>query len=148
MTMKITINIVPEHDEPEIVVSCRHLTPEIERIIASLRMLENQLTVRSDGAIHILDPFDALYMESVDRRTFVYTKDQVYETDLKLYELEEKLTDWYFSRVSKSCVVNLKKIRTLKTDLERRIRITMENGEQIIASRMYADELRKRLGVK
>ena len=148
MTMKITINIVPEHDEPEIVVSCRHLTPEIERIIASLRMLENQLTVRSDGAIHILDPFDALYMESVDRRTFVYTKDQVYETDLKLYELEEKLKDWYFFRVSKSCVVNLKKIRTLKTDLERRIRITMENGEQIIASRMYADELRKRLGVK
>lgn len=148
MTMKITINIVPEHDEPEIVVSCRHLTPEIERIIASLRMLENQLTVRSDGAIHILDPFDALYMESVDRRTFVYTKDQVYETDLKLYELEEKLTDWYFFRISKSCVVNLKKIRTLKTDLERRIRITMENGEQIIASRMYADELRKRLGVK
>lgn len=146
--MKITINIVPENDDPEILISCKQLTPEIERIIASLRMLENQLTVRLNGEIHILDPFDALYLESVDRRTFVYTKNQVYETDLKLYELEEKLANQYFFRVSKSCIVNLKKIKTLKADLERRIRITMDNDEQIIASRMYADELRKRLGVK
>lgn len=148
MTMKITINIVPERDDPEITVSCSRLTPEIEKIIASLRMLENRLTVRADGAIHILDPFDALYMESVERRTFVYTKGGVYETDLRLYELEEKLSDRYFLRVSKSCIVNLKKIKTLKTDLDRRIRITMDNGEQIIASRTYADELRKKLGVK
>ena len=148
MTMKITINIVPERDDPEITVSCSRLTPEIEKIIASLRMLENRLTVRADGAIHILDPFDALYMESVERRTFVYTKGGVYETDLRLYELEEKLSDRYFLRVSKSCIVNLKKIKSLKTDLDRRIRITMDNGEQIIASRTYADELRKKLGVK
>ncbi len=148
MTMKITINIAPERDDPEITVSCSRLTPEIEKIIASLRMLENRLTVRADGAIHILDPFDALYMESVERRTFVYTKGGVYETDLRLYELEEKLSDRYFLRVSKSCIVNLKKIKTLKTDLDRRIRITMDNGEQIIASRTYADELRKKLGVK
>ena len=148
MTMKITINIVPERDDPEITVSCSRLTPEIEKIIASLRMLENRLTVRADGAIHILDPFDALYMESVERRTFVYTKGGVYETDLRLYELEEKLSDRYFLRVSKSCIVNLKKIKSLKTDLDRRIRITLDNGEQIIASRTYADELRKKLGVK
>ena len=148
MTMKITINIVPERDDPEITVSCSRLTPEIEKIIASLRMLENRLTVRADGAIHILDPFDALYMESVERRTFVYTKGGVYETDLRLYELEEKLSDRYFLRVSKSCIVNLKKIKSLKTDLDRRIRITMDNGEQIIASRTYADELRNKLGVK
>lgn len=146
--MKISINIDPECNNPEIVISCRQLSPEIEKIIASLRMLENRLTVRSDGAVHIIDPYEALYMESVDRKTFVYTKDRVYETDLKLYELEEMLADRYFFRVSKSCIVNLKKIKMLKADLERRIKITMDNGEQIIASRMYADELRKRLGVK
>ena len=28
------------------------------------------------------------------------------------------------------------------------ITVTMENGEQIVVSRMYADELRKRLGIK
>ena len=146
--MKISINIVPENEDTEIVVLCSQLTPEIEKIVASLRMLDNQLTVRAEGTIHILDPFEALYIEAVDRKTFVYTREKVYETELKLYEIEEKLTDRYFFRVSKSYIVNLKRIKALRTDLERRIRITMENGEQIIASRMYADELRKRLGVK
>ena len=78
----------------------------------------------------------------------MYTNEHVYETELKLYELEEKLTARYFIRVSKSCIVNLKRIKMLKTDLERRIKITMDNGEQIIASRMYAENLRKKLGVK
>ena len=146
--MKITINIEPEKDDAEIIISCKQLTPEIERIIASVRMLENQLTLKLDGAIHVVDPFEALYIESEDRRTFVYTNEHVYETELKLYELEEKLTARYFFRVSKSCIVNLKRIKMLKTDLDRRIKITMDNGEQIIASRMYADELRKKLGVK
>lgn len=148
MTMKLSIHITPDRAETEIVVSCPQLTPEIEKIVASLRMLDNQLTVRSHGAVHLLDPFEALYMESVDRKTFVYTPEQVYETDLRLYELEERLSSQYFFRISKSCIVNLKKIKTLQADLERRIRLTMDNGEQLVASRLYADALRKKLGVK
>ena len=38
--------------------------------------------------------------------------------------------------------------KELTPEVERKIKITMENGYQIIASRMYADELRKKLGVK
>lgn len=53
-----------------------------------------------------------------------------------------------FLRISKSCIVQLKYIRSLKSELDRRIRITLENGEQLIASRQYADELKKRLGVR
>ena len=146
--MIISIRITPEQEDTELTVSCRKLTPEIERMIATLRMMDNQLTVRLDDTIHILDVYEILYVEAVDRKTFVYTKDQVFESDFRLYELEGQLSDSYFFRINKSCIVNLRKIKTLKADLERRIRITMDNEEQLIASRMYADELRKRLGVK
>jgi len=117
-------------------------------MIATLRMMDNQLTVRLDDTIHILDVYEILYVEAVDRKTFVYTENQVFESDFRLYELEGQLPDSYFFRINKSCIVNLRKIKSLKADLERRIRITMDNGEQLIASRMYADELRKKLGVK
>ena len=146
--MKISIHITPEQEDTELIVSCKKLTPEIERMIATLRMMDNQLTVRLDDTIHILDVYEILYVEAVDRKTFVYTENQVFESDFRLYELEGQLPDSYFFRINKSCIVNLRKIKTLKADLERRIRITMDNGEQLIASRMYADELRKRLGVK
>ena len=74
--------------------------------------------------------------------------DDMYETDLKLYELEEKLEESGFFRAGKSCIINLKYIKSLRADFDRRIKVRMENGEQLIVSRQYAETLKKRLGVK
>lgn len=145
--MKISININPELSDTELVINCNGLTAETENIIAALRMVNNQMTVIRDGETHILDISKIAYIETVDRRTIVYTQDDCYESKLKLYEMEEKLCSGDFLRISKSCIVRLKYIRSLKADLDRRIRITLENGEQLIVSRQYADELKKRLGV-
>ncbi len=147
---KVKIEIQVEEDAPEltIAVTCRRLTPEIEKMLALLRMMEEKLTVKREGAVYLLDAEKVIYIESVDRRCFVYTKDEIYESDFKLYELEERLTECGFFRVSKSCLIQLQNIQSLRADINRRIRITMTNGEQIIASRQYADGLKKRLGVK
>ena len=145
--MKISINIDPEITDTEIVINCGSLTAETENIIAALRMANNQITVIKDGETHILDISRIAYIETVDRRTFVYTEKDCYESKLKLYEMDEKLCSGSFLRISKSCIVRLKYIRSLKAELDRRLRITLENGEELIASRQYADELKKRLGV-
>lgn len=145
--MKITINIDPKLTDTEIVINAASLTAGTEKIIAALRMTDDQLTVIKDGGAHILDISKIAYIETVDRRTFVYTETDCYESKLKLYETEEKLCGADFLRISKSCIVRLRSIRSLKADLDRRIRITLENGEQLIASRQYAGELKKRLGV-
>lgn len=145
--MKISINIDPELTDTEIIINCGNLTAETENIIAALRMADNQMTVLKDGETHILDISKIAYIETVDRRTFVYTEKDCYESKLKLYEMDEKLCSGNFLRISKSCIVRLKYIRSLKAELDRRLRITLENGEQLIASRQYADELKKRLGV-
>lgn len=146
--MKITIDIIPEKPDTEITISCGALTPEIEKLLATLRILDRQLTVRCDDSVHLLDLNEIIYIEAMERSTFVYAADKVYESDFCLYELEQQLADSGFFRISKACLVRLRKIKSLKADIDRKIRITMENGEQLIASRMYADELRKRLGVK
>ena len=145
--MKISINIDPELTETEIIINCGSLTAETESMIAALRMTDNQLTVIKNGETHILDISKIAYIETVDRKTFVYTEKDCYESKLKLYEMEDRLCGSNFLRISKSCIVRLKYIRSLKAELDRRIRITLENGEQLIASRQYADELKKRLGV-
>jgi DNA-binding LytR/AlgR family response regulator len=95
----------------------------------------------------ILEVAQIVYVESVDRKTFVYTRNNFYETKLRLYEMEEQLCQSGFLRTSKSCLVQLKQIRTLKTELNRKLRVTLENGEQLMVSRQYADELKRRLGV-
>ena len=100
-----------------------------------------------DGETFLLDVSEIIYIEAVERKTFVYTKDGVYESGLRLYELEEQLEECGFFRVSKSCLVQLRSIRSLKSDINRRIRVTLDNGEVIIASRQYAEGIKRRLGI-
>lgn len=146
--MKIEINVEPDRKDTAIMVSCGRLTPEIERLLVAIRMLDKQLTVIREKETYFLDIAKVLYIESVDRKTFVYTGHEVYESDFRLYELEAQLEEAGFFRANKSCLIQLKGIKSLKADIDRRIRVTMENGEQIIVSRQYAEGLKKRLGVR
>lgn len=145
--MKIEIIVDENANDLDIVVTCKRLTPDVEKILASLRMINHQLTVKKDGEIHFLDIAQIIYIESVDRKCFIYTRKDVYESDYRLYELEGQLEEYGFLRVSKSFLIHLQDIQSLRADINRRVRITMAGGEQIIASRQYAEELKKRLGV-
>ena len=146
--MKIEIDINEIYPDIGVKITAPALTPEIERIIALMRMMDMQIPVKRDDETILLDADKILYIEAVDRNTFVYTKDETYGSDLKLYEFEEQFSERNFIRISKQSIVNLRKVKSLKTEINRKIRLTLVNGEQMIVSRMYADELRKRLGIK
>lgn len=146
--MKIEIKVDSSIEEDCISISCGRLTPELERIIAMLRIMEKKFVAQAEGETFLLDVFAILYIEAVDRKTFVYTEKGVYESEMRLYELEEQLEEYGFFRASKSSLVQLRAISSLKRDINRRIRVTMENGEVIMVSRQYAEALKKRLGIE
>ncbi|MGN0325279.1 MAG: LytTR family DNA-binding domain-containing protein [Lachnospiraceae bacterium] len=146
--MKINVITDDSIQEDEITITCRADTPEIRNLIASLEMMNRQMAVLDGDANTFIDIAEILYMESVDGKCFVYTEHKIYETASRLYELEQKLMPYRFVRISKSVIVNLRKITSLKTYLDRRLLILLCNGEQLIASRQYADEIKVMLGVK
>jgi len=146
--MKINLDIDGKYDDTEVIIRAPHLNNDIERMVAMMRMIDMQIAVRRDGETILLETDKILYVEAVDRKTFVYTSSDTYESELKLYELEQELVQRDFLRISKQSIVNLRKIKSLKTDVNRKIRITLANGEQIVVSRMYSDELRRKLGLK
>ena len=143
--MKIEIDVDEAYSDTAIVIHTPRLTPDTEKLISLIRMLNMQIAVKKDGETHLLDIEKILYIEAVERSTFVYTEDATYESDLRLYE---KLLEQGFFRASKQSILNLKKVKSLKADINRKIRVTLVNGEQILVSRMYADELRRRLGIQ
>ncbi|MCR4556473.1 MAG: LytTR family transcriptional regulator DNA-binding domain-containing protein [Saccharofermentans sp.] len=146
--MKINLDIDGKYDDIEVIIRAPHLNNDIERMVAMMRMIDMQIAVRRDNETVLLDTDKVLYVEAVDRKTFVYTNSETYESELKLYELEQQLIERDFLRISKQSIVNLRKIKSLKADVNRKIRITLQNGEQIVVSRMYSDELRRKLGLK
>ena len=146
--MKIEIDIDEKYTDLGVKVTAPDLTPDIERIISLMRMMDMQIPVKRDDETILLDVDEILYIEAIERNAFVYTKDSTYESALKLYEFEQQLPEKDFIRISKQSILNLRKVKSLKTDINRKIRATLLNGEQIVVSRTYAEDLRKRLGIK
>ena len=145
--MNITINVNEALEETQVNINCKQVTPKIENMVAMLRMLNQQMMVTQNGINYVLEVGKILYIEVLERKTFVYTEEAVYESKLKLYEIEEKLCQSGFFRVSKSCLVHLRFIKTIKNDVERKLRLTLKNGEQLMVSRQYAEEMKRRMGV-
>lgn len=110
-------------------------------------MFDRKITGAWDGSTHVVNAEDVLYIESVDKRTFFYTADSTYETPLRLYEMEERLADCDFMRVSRGCVVNFRKITKLQPELNGRIVATLESGDRVMASRQYAPDIKRKLGL-
>ena len=91
---------------------------------------------------------DVLYIESVDKKCFVYTANEVYESNLKLYQLEEMLEVIGFFRNAKSQIINIAKIKSICPDFGGKIEAEMENGEKVVISRQYAKEFKERIGLR
>ena len=145
--MKIEIDIDDKYQDTEVVIRAKKLDGDVERLIAMMRMVNMQIGVKQGDETFLLDAEKILYIEAVDRKTFVYTQDETYESNLKLYEIEHELLEHDFLRISKQTIVNIRMIKSLRSDINRKIRVTLKNGEQIIVSRMYSDELRRKLGL-
>ena len=146
--MKIEIDIDEKYPDTEVVIRANKLDSDVERLVAMMRMVNMQIGVRKNDETYLLDVEKILYIEAVERKTFVYTSDETYESDLKLYEIEQEIFERDFFRISKQSIVNIRMIKSLKSDINRKIRITLRNDEQIVVSRMYSDELRRKLGLK
>lgn len=139
------IEHVKEH--LQVVIKCRHIDDEIVRLKYHIEMFDKKLQAKKDNEWCLVNQCDVLYFESVDNRTFLYTKDDVMEVRQRLYELEMILSDKDFIRISKSQIVNINKIKSLKPEINRTISVTMCNGEQLYISRKYVPAIRNMLSI-
>ena len=128
-------------------IHCREITSETERLERYIRRFDERIIGSSEGQAHTIAVEQILYIEAVDKKTFLYTPGNVYETDKKLYELESLLDEKTFFRCSKSVIVNLNKITKLKPEVTRNILATLTNGEVVVISRRNVKQLKALIGL-
>lgn len=145
--MRIKVEEEEQREDIEIIIRCPRMDDTVKEVLARLEIIDKRIIGIYRGENYVLEVDDILYIETIDKRSFIYTKECPYETIFKLYELEERLIDMDFFRVGKSLIINFQKIKTLKPDLDGRILVTMQNGEKRMVSRQYAVSIKKRLGV-
>lgn len=145
--MKITIEKNEAYKEPEVLIKCAEVNGEIQEIISCVSVIGKNLAGEIDGETFFIPLGEIFYFESVEGSIFFYTDKQVYKCQARLYNLEEGLSDTYFVRVSKTSIVNLKKLKSIKREKNARLLGTLANGEKIMISRGYVNDIRRKLGV-
>lgn len=145
--MKIVINESEDNEEIEIIINCKRIDESLLKVISSIRAFDEKITGSKDGKIFILDTERIYYFESVDKKTFIYMNKEVYETNLRLYELEERFSNSDFFRASKSTIINLAKIKEIVPVFGGRLEVILENNEKQIISRQYVPILKKKLDI-
>jgi len=144
--LRIIIEEPPAGEEERIIVQCYNISPELLNILNTLKSPSGMLVAYINNEIHRVSPSDIFYFEAVDKKTYIYCEHAVYESKLKLYELDELgMTDFF--RISKSVIVNLSKIKSLIPSFSGRVGAVLTNKEQVIISRKYVSELKKTLGI-
>lgn len=142
--MKYTIEQISQ-GEDELILRYQRLNWEVEQILNFMKLPQRKLIGLKGDVQKIIDLTEILYIESVDRKTFVYTADDVFQIEFTLAQLEQILNTVNFFRCSKSMIINIDKITQLSSLASNRIDATLINGEHIIISRTYASDFRKRL---
>lgn len=145
--MKVSVEEQKGLAETEVVIRCPAIDGPVLRLMELLRLSDARLTGTREGETYLLDGAQVLYIDTVDRSTFLYTADGVYESSLRLYELEEQLSAREFLRVSKSVIINFDQVRALRPDFGGRMRLTLSNGEVVMANRQYVPAIKAKLGL-
>ncbi|MBC1601337.1 LytTR family transcriptional regulator, partial [Listeria welshimeri] len=116
-----------------------HCHPQdIEKVTNIVLSLEEKISVKKDGETYLLEPKVILYFEAVENKIFVYTEEEVYETNWKLYELEKRFDESSFFRCSKSMILNIEWIEKVAPGFNGRFEASLLNNEKVIISRQYA----------
>ena len=84
------------------------------------------------------------YIESIDNHSFLYSEKDVYESDLKLYEIENMLTGTHFIRVSKNLIVNTVLIDNVRALFNGKFEASLMNGEKVIVNRHYVKAFKEK----
>jgi DNA-binding LytR/AlgR family response regulator len=126
--------------EERLDVHYRQMNPIIRQIVSLAKGSDVSMNLEGKSNNEewvVFNIRDIFYFESVDKKTFAYMDEQVYEVRENLVELSSLYADEGFVRINKSNVVNIYQIKAIKPEVNMRVRAIMDNGEYLIINRSY-----------
>ena len=139
--MKLTARKDTNLDNDYVDVKYREITPTIHKIFQLCEETGSILLCEKDGVTYKVDANDILYIEWVDGRSCIYTKEEVLFMPVSLKNIEDSLKGEHFIRISKMALLNVYKIKSISNGMYFRLIAEMVNGEKIVVGRRYREDL-------
>lgn len=143
--MKLQIFRIPEPKETEVIIRCHTMDAEVNAVSDFVRQFTVSVNCEENGIERRILAGSIYYADTVDGKTFVYTKNQVYFCRETLSSLELQLENTTVTRVSKNCLLNTACLNSVQPYANHRLKAELSNGETLIVSRKYIESLKSKI---
>ncbi|MGN0651142.1 MAG: LytTR family DNA-binding domain-containing protein [Oscillospiraceae bacterium] len=146
--MDIEIKIDHEYKLPKVIVLTDKVTDEVNAIISRLsEEAPKVITGFREDMLRIIEPDEIKRIYSSSGKVYAETADGVYTLRQRLYEMEERLDNSRFVRISNSEIINLQKVKSFDMNLVGTICVSFTDCGATYVSRRYVTKIKKILGV-
>lgn len=147
--MQVKVLIDNLYKDMEIHVCNHEKTPDVIELANSISGFVNERIVGTDerGNKVMLNPMEMIRFYALSQKVYAQNEKGSYSIHEKLYELEKKLDGEKFMRISKSEIVNLKKIKKLDMNMVGTIKVILTDGTESYTSRRNVANLKRKLGI-
>lgn len=140
--MKLIKTVSPDQTETEVEIRYAKIDANVVELIKYIEQHDYCIYGVDNGRQYKIQIHDIYYIESVDKKTFIYTEANVFRTELRLYQLLDKLKDFDFIQASKFCIINMNVIEGIQTLFNSRLEAILINGEKVNVSRTYLTSIK------
>lgn len=143
MSFKVRIEADPENEDV-VIIRCKEINEEVLKLQALIGNSKSvEIELRLGEKDYFIKVNDILFFETGGNKTVAHTKDKMFYSDLKLYELEERLPR-SFMRISKSCILNVNAVSSLRKELTGICEASFPNTvKKVFISRSYYKAFRE-----
>ena len=136
--MKVNLFVSKDIEEPHADIHTNELNDNISKAISILESEDanDMLAVKKGSDIALLELSEVYMFRVENKQVNVYTENSEYLIKKPLYQVEETLGS-DFVRISKTTIVNLKKIERVAPSLKGMMFIELKNGLKDNISRKY-----------
>lgn len=140
MNLKLTHLV----DIPDIEVEIKYpeMNRTVEQLIRRVESVNHVIIGNDNGRQYRILYNEILYIESIEKKTFIYTASQVFRSEQKLYQLLDELKPYGFVQISKGCILNINVVESFQALANSRIEVTLQDGEKLNVSRKYLSEIK------
>lgn len=147
--IKINLEIDPECADPKIIIKANRKTELIERLI----MAVEGCTASEPLRITVYDGYNAILLSMDDivrvfiknRKVSVCALSGTYEVRSSLQKLENMLAGSGFARVSRSEIVNLRRVEGFDLSVTGTVKLSFEDGSETFVARRRVRDIQDKI---
>jgi DNA-binding LytR/AlgR family response regulator len=115
----------------------------VDSLVRKIGRMDLSFVGKTDEGSVNVSISDIYYIENVERKLFLYTKDEVFRFDGTMADIESRIYETGLVRISRTCIMNTEYLTQIRQIRNSHLEAVMENGEILIVSRKYLPDIKR-----